>query len=984
MAENKLNFAQQEAVNHVSGPLMIVAGAGTGKTTVVAQKIKLLINSGLAKPSEILALTFNEKAASEMQDRVDSLMDRSYLDIEISTFHSFCQRLLEQYGLDIGLPNYFRILTPTDVWIMMNRRLRDYNLEYYRPIGNPTRHLHELIRHFAKCKDEMISPEEYLDYAEKLTLDHDKSAAEERTRLAEVANAYHIYNRILLKQNAFDFADLIYYANVLLTKRQNVLSKLQNKYKYILVDEFQDVNWAQYELVKKLSSTGAQLTVVGDDDQSIYAFRGASVANILRFRDDYPNAKQIVLTDNYRSDQSILDKAYELIQGNNPDRLETKLHIDKTLVYRGGITKNGSTGPRVIHAHHAKAEDEARFISGEIKRLKASDPDIRWDDFVILVRANNHADMFASELEKNRIPYEFLAAAGLYRQPIVLDCVNFLKAIDSFHDSTAIYRLLRMPHLDFKENDMQKLTFFARSEKSISYYEALKRAAEYDMSEQGRQVCASLAAEIHEGMKNSRSETITQLIYKFLNSSGYLKHLESKEKKGDRNTMRQISHLNQFLSYIVNYETLSPGATVADFLDYFDQVLEAGDLGLLKQPEDTPDSVNIMTVHTAKGLEYKYVFVVNLVEDRFPTRRHGNEAIEVPAPLIKEVLPEGDAHIEEERRLFYVAMTRAKNRLYLTSADDYGGVREKKLSRFLSELGYAKTTNREEARQNKITDFSTAPETTESEDFVYPIPKKFSFSQIQTYRECPYRYKLSNIVKLPGEGSPSLTFGSVIHETLERFYKRLIELNNTTQDSLFEKSGRGPDGKVVAPTLEELLSIFSDAWRSGGYKSVRQKEDFFDKGKVLLTDFYKKHTQNWSVPVAVEARFNIVLGDNVITGKIDRIEKNISGEVIIYDYKTGKPKEKLETDDKDQLLIYQMAATGNPDLCASGKLNSLVYYYLDDGSEISFIGNEKDLHKITDKITETIKDIKQLKFDADPEKHKCSKCEFRNICDYRE
>lgn len=982
MAERKLNLAQTEAVEYSAGPLMIVAGAGTGKTTVVAQKIKYLIDQGLAKPTEILALTFNEKAAAEMQDRVDELMERSYLDIEIATFHSFCQRLLEQYGLDIGLPNFFKILTPTDVWILMNKRMSEFNLKYYRPLGNPTKHLHELIRHFSKCKDEMISPADYLAYAENQALDQDKAGGEEKTRLTEVANAYHIYNRLLLSRGAFDFADLIYYANILLSSRPNVLEKLQAKFKFILVDEFQDVNWAQYELVKKLSSAGAQLTVVGDDDQSIYAFRGASVANILRFRDDYPTAKQIILTENYRSDQSILDKAYALIQGNNPDRLETKLNINKVLTYSGKKMKKGKE-TAVMHAHLAKAEDEARFIADEILRLKSLDSESSWDDFAILVRANNHAELFASELEHRQIPYEFLAAAGLYRQPIVLDCMNFLKVVDSYHESQSIYRLLRMPHLEFKESDLQKLTFFGKSDKKVSYYEALKRTAEFDMSEAGRNTCASLLTWIHEGMKNSRADKPTQILFKFFESSGYLKHLADGEQKGDRGIIRQIFHLNQFLSYVANYESLSPGATVADFLDYFEQVLDAGDLGVLKQPEDTPDSVNIMTIHTAKGLEYKYVFVVNLVEDRFPTRRRGSEAIEVPTPLVKEVLPEGDAHTEEERRLFYVAMTRAKNRLYLTSADDYGGARTKKISRFLSELGYAASSHPEQKERSSIANYSVAQKPIDNSDYIYPIPAKFSFSQLQTYRECPYKYKLSNILKLPSGGSPALTFGSVIHATLEHFYKRLMELNSASQNTLFGAS-RETAKEITAPSFDELMNFYNENWRTDGYKNANQKDEYFEKGKIILSDYYKSHESRWTVPVAVEVKFNVAVGENIITGKIDRIDINSSGEVSILDYKTGKPKEKLETDDKDQLLIYQMAVMSNPDICAGGNLTALVYNYLHDGTELSFIGADKDLQKITDKISTTIADIKQRNFSADPEKHKCSMCEFRNICDFRE
>ena len=271
-----LNKAQTEAVEYTAGPLLIVAGAGTGKTTVITRKIAHLIEQKLARPEEILALTFTDKSAEEVRERVEQLLTLSYSDMQISTFHSFCQKIIENHGLDIGLSTQPKILKETDVWILIKQNFDKFDLDYYRPVGSPTKYIHELIKHFSKCKDELITPAEYLEYAQSVKLDQDQTDSDEKNRLIELANAYHTYNKILLDKNALDFSDLIYYAVKLLETRKNIRQGLQERYKYILVDEFQDVNWSQYRLVELLAGDGANLTVVGDDDQSIYAFRGAS------------------------------------------------------------------------------------------------------------------------------------------------------------------------------------------------------------------------------------------------------------------------------------------------------------------------------------------------------------------------------------------------------------------------------------------------------------------------------------------------------------------------------------------------------------------------------------------------------------------------------------------------------------------------------------------------------------------------------------
>ncbi len=278
---HKLNKAQQQAVEYNDGPLLIVAGAGTGKTTVITQKIAHIIDNDMAKPENILALTFTEKAASEMQERVDEMLDTGYVDLQISTFHAFCQRILEEYGIEIGLPAHFKLLTQTDAWLLVKKSIYDFNLDYYRPMGNPTGMIHAMLSHFSKAKDELISPQEYLDHAEGLQLDKDEAEIQEKSRITELANAYHTYNQLLLDNKALDFGDLMYYTVKLLQERPNVLAALKKRFTHILVDEFQDVNWAQYQLIRLLTDDNSPLTAVGDDDQSIYAFRGSNVSIIM-------------------------------------------------------------------------------------------------------------------------------------------------------------------------------------------------------------------------------------------------------------------------------------------------------------------------------------------------------------------------------------------------------------------------------------------------------------------------------------------------------------------------------------------------------------------------------------------------------------------------------------------------------------------------------------------------------------------------------
>src|SRR3989344_1119120 len=877
--KDTLKKAQREAVEYTDGPLLIVAGAGTGKTTVISQKIIHIIDTKLAKPEEILALTFTDKAAGEMEERVDKLLDIGYTDMQISTFHAFCQRVLEKYGIDAGISNQFKLLTQTDTWLLVRENLNKLNLDYYRPIGNPVKHIHELIKHFSKCKDELITPEEYLDYAKDVKIDENIDE-DEKNRLIEIAGAYEAYNKI-------------------------------------------------------------------------------------------------VLNENYRSGQNILDTSYNSIQNNNPDRLEVKLKIDKKL-----LSKTKTKG-NVFHIHTRALEDEAQVVVQEILDLKKNDKEATWDDFAILVRANSNAEPFLQRLELAKIPYEFLASSGLYKQPVVMDCINFLKLLDNYHDSSAVYRLLRMPFLNFKEGDMQKFTIMSRR-KSTPYIHALKRAKEFDLSDEGVGVCNKLIQLLANGMKKEKVESPTIVLYHFLEESGYLSYLAHEEAQANRAVIRQIYQLKQFLDYINKYEQTVPGAHVAGFIEHYEYLQEAGDDGKLYQAVDTPDSLNVMTIHASKGMEFKYVFMVNMVEQRFPARSRG-DAIEIPLPLIKEQLPEGDSHYQEERRLFYVGITRAKEKLFFISADNYGGVRNRKLSRFLDELGYKAVDSENNIETKNILDKKEKNEEETKKEMVYTLPKTFSFSQIQSYENCPYQYKLANIIKLPAKNSPYFTFGNTIHNTLQEFYKRIQTLNNATQESLFSVSttkDKSPKGTKV-PSVKELIEIYDSKWSDDWYINKKQREDYYQEGIKLLNKFYKDNDEKWTIPIFLECGFKLKIGDYLLSGRIDRIDKLDDGTLEIIDYKTGASKEQIIGDDKNQLLIYQIVAETVPEYRNIGKTSKLTYYYVKDGIKTDFIGKPTEIKKLREKIEDTIDNIHQRNFEATPSKHVCGNCSFKDICEFR-
>lgn len=975
-----LDQDQKKAVEYNQGPLLIVAGAGTGKTFVIVEKIKYLIKKNLAKPAEFLALTFTEKAAYEMEERVDKSLPYGYFQMWISTFHAFADQILKEESAAIGLNPAFKIMTEAESIIFLKKNLFLFNLKYFRPLGNPNKFLSALLNHFSRLQDEDITPDQYINWAQNQNLKLKTQNQEEKIEIEkylELAHAYKKYLNLKIKEGVMDFSDLIYYLLRLLRQRPNILKKYQNQFKYVLVDEFQDTNIAQYELIKLLCppQKKPKLTVVGDDSQSIYKFRGASVSNILNFMEDYPDAKQIVLINNYRSHQTILNHAYQLIQNNNPDTLEAKLGISKNLRAQKEDDKNSV---QIFLAE--RVEEEADFVVKKILQLKS---DYRYQDFAILVRANNHVEPFIKALTRAGIPYQFLGPGMLFKQPEIKDLIAYLKILTDLEDSPSFYRLLSMDLFNIDQKDIHLLLAFAKkttlplfqaTEILLSFYYQELAQEEFliyknllpFIKKETRDKLFQLYSMINNHLKKTKSYTAGQILYWFLEDTGYLsKLIDFKTEKEEKIAL----NISKFFDRLKTYEADHEDASVQAIVDYIQMSMELKESPIVSKTDLSADNaVNILTVHSAKGLEFKVVFIVNLSQGRFPNYEK-KEAIPIPQSLIKEILPQGDYHQQEERRLFYVGLTRATDKVFLSASQYYqGGKRIRKVSPFVIETLGQPAVNRilalkkEEKTQLSIFDFKPIKQqkTSLSEKKQTFLPNQFSFTQLQTFKTCPLQYKYQYVLKIPTTPGAAESFGTTIHRTLEKFYKQYLSNNNIG--------------------LKQLLTIYKENWLPLGFASSVHAQRMKKEGEKMLTEYFKKFHSPQLKIISLEKLFKIKLDDLIITGKIDRVDLLSKNEIEIIDYKTGKKPSEKELKKNLQFSIYALAAADKG--LFNKKLDeiNLSFYYLQTQEKITIKKTEEELKDARKQIKTLVSQIKENQFFPEIGPW-CDFCPFKMICE---
>ncbi|KKS98216.1 MAG: ATP-dependent DNA helicase PcrA, DNA helicase II / ATP-dependent DNA helicase PcrA [Candidatus Gottesmanbacteria bacterium GW2011_GWA2_43_14] len=978
MSEFKLNQSQLEAVRHGSGPLLIIAGAGTGKTTVVTERIRYLIENKHASPTEILALTFTEKAAREMEERVDRILPYGMTETWITTFHAFGDRLLRKEALEIGLSPGFKLMTQAETIIFFRNNLFQFELNYYRPLGNPGKFIEALLTHFDRLRDEDISPNQYLEWAVGKSQKHKGKSDEEKTETEknlELAYAYLKYEELKVKEGVIDFSDLIAGSLKLFRQRKNILQEYRSRFKFILIDEFQDTNFAQNELTQLLAAEHKNITVVGDDDQAIYRFRGAAVSNIIQFRNTYPEAKIVVLTGNYRSTAAILDTAYRLIQNNNPDRLEERENIDKKLTPERRLK-----GEAVQFLFEERVEDEAEAVVKKIRDLAAADSGqhkkYAWKDFAILLRANNHSEPFVKALARAGVPYQFLGPGRLFKQKEVKNLIAYLKFLSENDNSVALYRVLSMVEFDIPVRDLAALLNFSKR-LGLSLYEGIdtisahhrQLADHWSLKSNYRMYLPYLSqktvdtvnkfilmAEKHLG--DAKNDTAGQILYSFLEDTGILRNLTEYKTALEE---KEAVNISRFFDKLKSYEAGHEDASIFAVSDWIDMSMELGESPLAADSDWTGnDAVNLLTVHSSKGLEFPVVFLVNLVSERFPTRERADR-IPIPDELIKEILPEGDYHLEEERRLFYVGATRARDRLYFTSAKYYGeGKRERKISPFVSEaLGKLPDRPLHEADQLNLLNWQKSEVKTPVSD--RPPIEYLSYSQIGTYLTCPLQYKYRYIIRIPVPQSGAASFGSSMHLALQKFYE-------------LYKKGEKPDEM-------KLLRLLDEAWIPLGFGTKKYEEKMKAKGREMLSAYFEKAFDPKVQVADLEKLFRIKLTPGLkLGGKIDRVDMLTDGRLEIIDYKTGKKPGEKEIKNNLQMTVYALAAEDSGIYNKKPEQVVLSFYFLATGDKMSTSRTKADLEKAGEKIIATAKDIDGSLFEAKVGPW-CTFCDFKMICE---
>ena len=614
-----LNDRQKEAVLYGDGPLLILAGAGSGKTSVLTKRVAYLIKERNVSPSNIVAITFTNKAAKEMKERIIKEVGKEGYDIQISTFHSFGLRIIKENYEKLGYEKNFTIIDSDDSLTVVKKILKEMGIDSTR--FNP-----KFIKNqISSCKNEMVTPEKYKNLV--------------NDELSDITyKVYKKYQDTLLRNNSLDFDDLLIKPIELFNKYKEVLENYQELFKYVFIDEYQDTNEAQYILSKMISAKYKNICVVGDDAQSIYSWRGANFKNILNFEKDYQNAKVILLEQNYRSTKTILNAANSVIK-NNINKKDKNLWTDNSL------------GEKIKYVRTNDEKDEASYVTREIRSLVNNG--VSLDDIAVLYRTNAQSRTIEEGFLNSNIPYKIVGAFAFYSRKEIKDLLAYLKLIYNTKDDVSLMRIINYP----------KRKIGAKTIENLSMDAVLNGTSMFDVISGGKEL--EFKKLILEMKEKSEVLSLTETIDMVLDKSGIKSELESEHTlEADI----RLENLNEFKSITKTFEEESGIASLEDFLNEVSLVSDVND-----QKNDNSPKVTLMTIHAVKGLEYKYVFVIGMEENIFP---HVNSC-------------EEEGGIEEERRLCYVAITRAKEKLYLVNALRrmlYGKASVNMPSRFINEI----------------------------------------------------------------------------------------------------------------------------------------------------------------------------------------------------------------------------------------------------------------------------------------------------------
>lgn len=877
---DELNKAQRQAVNAGKGPVLVVAGAGTGKTRVIVERVVRLVKEG-TDPKQLLALTFTEKAAAEMLDRINQALGSYEIQMPIMTFNAFGESLLRRYAADIGLSRSFNLMSDSGQIVFLRERLDELGLDYFSPISNPDGPLSDIASYFSLLKQNVITPTIYNQYVSQMP---NTDAAEKLDKLKhrELARAFNKYLDLCRSANVIDYDDQLYLMIDLFRTRPNIKKEVQANYQYVMVDEFQDTNRMQSVFIDSIASN-KNLFVVGDDDQSIYGWRGATLANILDFKKNYPKAQEITLVDNYRTAQQILDAAYRLIQHNNPHRLEEQLGINKRL-----ISKLGGAGPQVNSFDNL--DEELQWIADDIsQRLKNTAAP---GSIAVLARRNDTVRKLQVYLDYAKIDYSLAGQHfDLYQDPSVRSLLEALRTVCDPADNVSLYHTLSGPLFNLPAGPLSNLLRQARAE-----HEALVDII-LQTSDSEHKIFRQAIELIKKWQSRLGILSVGEMAYEIFDQSGYKDRLY-RSSVSDPEILVAGTRLSELFHSFKDFERIALQPSTLQYVAALPALMAQG-LGTNDGTLDlSGQTVNLLTIHSSKGLEWSTVYIADCTEGSFPLRET-KRGIELPEKLRASVLSPADSHLAEERRLMYVAMTRAKNQLILTYANHHNSATSRKPSRFLNEAFGDQTSHTPKLKAK--------PNLIQAEDYglrtnqVVTVPRsiladgqvKLTISQVQTYLDCPLEFYYRYVLAVPAAPSASLEYGSLMHQLIEDINRSLVA------------------GKLIK--LTDLQEKMAAKWPSQGYLSPGHKLRAIKQARTTLERYYKRIQSHPRLPQSVEDSFECWLEDQKLTirGRFDVVFE-LGESVEIVDYKTGSSIKTTEQAKNravasQQLTLYALA-----------------------------------------------------------------------------
>ncbi|MGB0036423.1 MAG: ATP-dependent DNA helicase [Candidatus Acidiferrales bacterium] len=971
-----LNAEQRAAVEHGEGPLLVVAGAGTGKTRVITERIRYLLESNPELAGEnILGLTFTNKAAGEMKHRVVKAIGERAEGVWLSTFHKFCfEKILQSANPDI------HPFEDIDHWILLRRHIGELGLKHFRRLQDPGEFLNDFVKFFSRCQDELVKPDDYQRYVDELVRKYEATknsleadaraiAEEELARQEELARVYRLSDQLLRGRNLFTFGAQLLHAVELLRTDAALLERMREQFRYILVDEFQDTNIAQLELLWLLAGGRRNIVAVGDDDQAIYRFRGASFGNFTIFLQRFcgvsgaklgPAATKFLvsLSRNYRSTHRILRVAGEVISHNEKSPLLPPKQLE---------TQNRE-GEKIRVVEFGRPEEEAWWVASEIERLHAAGA--AWSHFAVLYRKHSHRERLLDALRRKEIPF-VIKNFSILSSTIVRDLLAWLRLTGVPADNVACARALAAPYWGLEPRDLVRLAERAEKNHRRPLSDEIETAQrELPFSRKGTRLpeFALLLKRLREvAKKKSATEVLDELIAAL--------ELAPLPSDADRH------YLDRFTGFVKEWEKKSDGKSLRHFLEYLNYFHEAnGDIHLEQELSD--DAVQLMTVHAAKGLEFPYVFILRLSKSDFPSGAR-KVVFEFPPDLMKEEQPKGDFQKQEERRLFYVALTRARQNLTLTTIVN----KRKSASPFLEDFLMNPKIQRFDAAQlapkielppaeettgpapdpaDPVQLFGPAGENARAYSRValwakayhpsQPEPLQLSASAIDAYESCPMKYLFQYVWGIRGGPHAAMTFGNVMHTTIKQFVAEI------------RKRRKIP--------FDEVAAIYEREWSSAGFPDDYQEEEYRKAGLEQLENFCRSYSAAPADVLSQEKSFEFPLEHNVVvTGRMDQVNRIGAKQVEIVDYKTGKPKDAKKAAESLQLSVYALAAKEVLDLDPA----RLVFYNLTTNEAVAAARDAKTLAKTKQTISEVADQIRSGEFSAKPG-FLCAYCDYKPLC----